>query len=149
MGTTCNFEARYLFERRKQSNGNGVFDIKGEVKCFLVAYFLERGRTAWILKRTICLLRKWLSKELIQIISNHHITSPTWWRFIIGKMQSITPIYTVYSGYLFPPLTALWGVKQLGYHPKGTIIFPMISGIFWVGKTLAWRVSIRQLLLTD
>ena len=38
----------------------------------------------------------------------------------------INPIYTLYSGYLLG-IRALWGVKQLGYHPKGTSIFPMIG----------------------
>ena len=42
---------------------------------------------------------------------------------------TINPIYTFYSGYLLglnPLLKGSLGVKQLGYHLKGTIIFPMI-----------------------
>ena len=44
----------------------------------------------------------------------------------------INPIYTLYSGCLLgfmryiPFYKAPWRVKQLGYHPKGTTIFPMI-----------------------
>ena len=46
----------------------------------------------------------------------------------------INPIYTLYSGYLLgisryiPFERAPWGVKQLGYHLKGTTIFPMRYG---------------------
>ena len=41
----------------------------------------------------------------------------------------INPISTLYSGYLLgkyhiPFYRASWGVKQLGYHPKGTTILP-------------------------
>ena len=42
----------------------------------------------------------------------------------------INPIYTLYSGYLLgisPFKGLLGGLKQLGYHPKGTTIFPMIK----------------------
>ena len=41
----------------------------------------------------------------------------------------INPIYSLYTGYLsgISPLKGvLGGLKELGYHPKGTTIFPMI-----------------------
>ena len=38
---------------------------------------------------------------------------------------SIVGIYSVY-----PLLKGSWGVKQLGYHLKGTSIFPIIPGLF-------------------
>lgn len=40
----------------------------------------------------------------------------------------VNPIYTLYNGYLLrlgiSPVSAPWKVKQLGYHRKGTSIFP-------------------------
>ena len=45
-----------------------------------------------------------------------------------GGPLIINPIYTLYSGYILgiSPFKGLLGVvKQLGYHPKGTTIFPM------------------------
>ena len=62
----------------------------------------------------------------------------------------INPIYTLYSGYLYwvyhgisPFKGLLGGVKQLGYHLKGTTIFPMIQ-IFFIftppwGRFPFWR----------
>ena len=43
----------------------------------------------------------------------------------------INPIYTLYSGYLLgiSQLRGLLGVKQLGNHPKGTRIFPVMSDL--------------------
>ena len=40
----------------------------------------------------------------------------------------INPIYTLCSGYLLciSPFKGPWGVKQLGYHPKDTSLFPMM-----------------------
>ena len=40
----------------------------------------------------------------------------------------INPIYTLCSRYLLgiSPFKGPWGVKQLGYHPKDTSLFPMM-----------------------
>ncbi len=47
----------------------------------------------------------------------------------------INPIYTLYSGYLLGPISPFKGLlgelKQLGYHPRATIIFPMIQRCQW------------------
>ena len=48
-----------------------------------------------------------------------------------GGPLIINPIYILYSGYLLgisPFKGLLRGFKQLGYHPKGTTIFPMRRG---------------------
>ena len=52
-----------------------------------------------------------------------------------GGPLIINPIYTLYHvGIYWGPYPLLKGsnrgVKQLGYHPKGTSIFPMIGGGF-------------------
>ena len=54
----------------------------------------------------------------------------------------INPIYSLYSGYLssISPLKGvLRGLKQLGYHPKGTTIFPMI--LCWIWQSIPWKSS--------
>ena len=51
----------------------------------------------------------------------------------LGTVPLVNPIYSVYSGYLLgisPFKGLLGGFKQLGYHPKRTIIFPM-NQKFW------------------
>ena len=34
--------------------------------------------------------------------------------------------------WVYPLLKGSLGVKQLGYHPKGTSIFPMMAGVFFL-----------------
>ena len=61
----------------------------------------------------------------------------------------INPIYSLYIGFLSgtSPLKGVFGgLKQLGYHPKGTTIFPMIvSGrVNWILQIL--DVEMKELL---
>ena len=48
-------------------------------------------------------------------------------RMDVATINPIYTLYTVFIGYISPFKGLLGGVKQLGYHPKGTFIFPMIQ----------------------
>ena len=43
------------------------------------------------------------------------------------KQPNIHLVYGIYWVYISPFKGLLGGVKQLGYHPKGIFIFPMIQ----------------------